>query len=109
MDVHITKRMEDTMSCSIIHNTIRTELEDTSTVYSMVVDTSGAPNMDYAGYACHIALNRFQQLLDNPDLSSDRLESLMRKVARKYAVDDVDKKWSGVMARYISRHANAND
>jgi hypothetical protein len=96
------------MSCSIIHSNLRSELEETSTVYSMVVDSSGAPNMDYAGYACHVALNRFQQLLENPELSSDRLESLMRKVARKYAVDDPEKKWTFVMARYISRHANSN-
>ena len=97
------------MTCSVIHNSIRSELEDTSTVYSMVVDSTGAPNMDWAGYACHVSLNRFQQVLDNPGLSSERLESLMRKVARKYAVDDTDNKWSHVMARYISRHANAND
>lgn len=97
-----------TMVCSVIHNNIRSELEDTSAIYSMVVDKSGAPNMDWAGYACHVSLNRFQQVLDNPDLSSERLESMMRKVARKYAVDDTDNKWSQVMARYISRHANAN-
>ncbi len=96
------------MSCSVIHNNIRTELEETSTVYSMVVDTGGTPNMDWAGYACHVSLNRFQQVLDNPNLSSERLESLMRKVARKYSVDDTNQKWSHVMARYISRHANAN-
>jgi len=97
------------MSCSVIHNNIRSELEDTSTVYTMVVDNTGAPNMDWAGYACHVSLNRFQQVLDNPQLSSERLESLMRKVARKYAVDDSGSKWSHVMARYISRHANANN
>ena len=97
------------MTCSVIHNSIRSELEDTSTVYSMVVDQGGSPNMDWAGYACHVSLNRFQQVLDNPGLSSERLESLMRKVARKYSVDDTDNKWSHVMARYISRHANIND
>jgi hypothetical protein len=99
---------EDTMSCSVIHDTIRSELEETSSVYSMVVDTSGAPNMDYAGYACHVALNRFQQLLENPNLSTDQLESMMRKVVRKYAIEDTEKKWSAVMARYMTRHANAN-
>ena len=96
------------MACSVIHNNIRSELEDTSAVYSMVVDSTGAPNRDWAGYACHVSLNRFQQVLENPDLSSEHLESMMRKVARKYAVDDTDNKWSQVMARYISRHANAN-
>lgn len=103
-----TYEKENTMSCSVIHDTIRTELEETSAVYSMVVDTSGAPNMDYAGYACHVALNRFQQLLENPNLSTDQLESMMRKVVRKYAVEDTEKKWSNVMARYMTRHANAN-
>lgn len=96
------------MSCSIIHDSIRNELEETSAVYTMVVDTSGALNMDYAGYACHVALNRFQQLLENSDISADQLESMMRKVVRKYAIEDTERKWAHVMARYMARYANIN-
>jgi len=101
-------QMEVFMSCSVIHNNIRTVLEETSTAYSTVVDTSGAPNMDFAGYCCHAFLNRFRQSLENPDLSSDQLESLLRRAARKYAADKPEKNWTYVMARYISRHANSN-
>jgi hypothetical protein len=100
--------MEVFMSCSVIHNNIRTVLEETNTAYSTVVDSSGAPNMDYAGYCCHAFLNRFRQSLDNPDLSAERLESLLRRAARKYASDSPETNWTYVMARYISRHANAN-
>lgn len=96
------------MSCSVIHSNIRTVLEETSTAYSTVVDSSGQPNMDYAGYCCHTSLNRFRQSLDNPALPAERLESLLRRAARKYASDCPEKNWTTVMARYISRHANAN-
>ncbi len=96
------------MSCSVIHSNIRTVLEETSTAYSTVVDSSGQPNMDYAGYCCHTSLNRFRQSLDNPALPADRLESLLRRAARKYASDCPEKNWTHVMARYLSRHANAN-
>lgn len=103
-----TAKMEVFMSCSIIHNNTRSVLEETSTAYSTVVDTSGQPNMDYAGYCCHTSLNRFRQSLEMPDLSSERLESLLRKAGRKYTSDSPEKNWTYVMARYISRHANAN-
>lgn len=96
------------MSCSVILNNVRSEIENTNTVYSMVVDSGGVTNTDFAGYAVHVALNRFQQALENPNLSAERLESLMRKVARKYNSDQPDARWSRVMARYIARHANAN-
>lgn len=109
MEYHNTlTKMEVFMSCSIVHSNIRTVLEETSTAYSTVVDTSGALNMDYAGYCCHAFLNRFRQSLDNPDLTADRLESLLRRAARKYASDRPESNWTYVMARYISRHANSN-
>lgn len=96
------------MTGSIKYTIIRSELEDHSSGYSMFLDCGNAPNTDYAGYACHLALDRFQHMLDNPDLTADQLESLMRKVTRKHAVDHPEQKWSHVMARFISRHANIN-
>ena len=96
------------MGCSVIHNNVRTVLDKANTAYSTIVDSPGQSNMDYAGYCCHAFLNRFRQSLDHPDLVSERLESLLRRTARKYASDSSEKNWDGVMAGYISRYANAN-
>jgi hypothetical protein len=96
------------MSCSIIHTNVRSVLEEDSTAYTTVVETGGAPNMDYAGYCCHVSLNRLKQCLGDPAIPSERLEGLLRRAARKYSLDNPQKDWAGVMARYIVRHANAN-
>ncbi len=94
------------MTCSIIHQNIKAILEEGGTAYSTIVETSGAPNMDYAGYCCHISLNRLRQSLNQPNMTSDKLEGLLRRASRKHTVEDTDKDWAYVMARYLTRHAN---
>lgn len=98
------------MNCSVVHMKIKTVLEESSAVYSMVVDAGGHPNMDYAGYACHVSLNRLRKILNNPSLTSDHLESLLRRAARKHADHEqrTENDWSDMMASYLSNHANAN-
>lgn len=99
---------ENAMSCTIIQRNIQTVLEEASAVYSMVCDSTGQPNTDYAGYACHTALNRFRSLLGDPNLSASRLEYLLRKAARQHAKKDPNGDWSHFMAGYISNSANTN-
>lgn len=96
------------MSCKIIQKNIQSVLEESSAVYSMVCETSGQPNTDYAGYACHVALNRFRELLKTPNLSESRLEQLMRKAARQHAQNAPNSQWSTFMARHISQASNVN-
>lgn len=96
------------MGCSIIHQNIRAVLEENGTAYATLVETGGAPNADYASYCCHVALNRLRQSLNQPNISSERLEGLLRRASRKYTSEDTDKNWSNVMARYLTRHVNAN-
>jgi len=93
------------MSCSIIHQNIKAILEEGGTAYSTIVETGGVPNMDYAGYCCHISPNRLRQSLNQPNMSSDRLEGLLRRASRKHS-DDNSKDWTAIMARYLTRHAN---
>ncbi|HNS43942.1 MAG TPA: hypothetical protein PKH37_01800 [Alphaproteobacteria bacterium] len=98
------------MSCSIIHQSVRSILEEGSTAYTTVVETGGAPNVDYAGYCCHVALNRLRQTLNHPDLTAEQLEGLLRRAARKYdsSGEDERREWSSMMARYLTKHVNAN-
>ena len=96
------------MNCNIVQRNVQSVLEEASAVYSMVCDSSGQPNTDYAGYACHVALNRFRSLLEEPDLSASRLEHLLRKAARQHAKSDPDGDWSQFMAGYITQSANSN-
>ncbi len=96
------------MGCSIIHQNIRAVLEDGGTAYATLVETGGAPNVDYASYCCHVALNRLRQSLNDPNISSEQLEGLLRRASRKYASEDPAKNWSTVMARYLTRHVNGN-
>lgn len=96
------------MNCSIIHQNIKAILEEDGTAYSTVVESCGAPNMDYAGYCCHVSLNRLRQSLNQPGMSADRLEGLLRRASRKHTTDDTSKDWAVVMARYLTRHVNAN-
>jgi len=93
---------------TIVQKNIQSVLEEASAVYSMVCNSSGQPNTDYAGYACHVALNRFRTLLEEPDLSASRLEYLLRKAARQHAQNDPNGDWSTFMAGYISETANSN-
>lgn len=96
------------MSTTIVHSHIQSVLEESSAVYSMLVDAGGHPNMDYASYCCHLALNRFKKLLNDPTLTADELEGLLRKAARKHAQREPDMEWSQFMAGYITYHANLN-
>lgn len=97
-----------TMGCSIIHKSVRAVLEEDSTAYTTILESGGVPNMDYAGYCCHVSLNRLRQTLNDPDLSAERLEGLLRRAARKYAMEDFGHGWSHVMAGYLTRHVNSN-
>lgn len=97
------------MSCSIIHQNIKAILEEGGTAYSTIVETGGVSNMDYAGYCCHVSLNRLRQSLNNPDITPDKLEGLLRRASRKHSAAETNKDWAYVMARYLTRHVNAND
>lgn len=96
------------MNCSIIHQNIKAILEEDGTAYSTVIETGGVANVDYAGYCCHISLNRLRQSLNSPNLSVDRLEGLLRRASRKHTLEDTNKDWAYVMARFLTRHVNAN-
>ncbi|MGE4313565.1 MAG: hypothetical protein AB7E85_04760 [Pseudobdellovibrionaceae bacterium] len=95
------------MKSIIIEKNIQSVLEETNTVYSLVC-ASGQPNMDYAGYACHVSLNKFRSLLNDPELTTERLEYLLRKAARRHAQRDPEGDWSTFMASYISNKMTAN-
>lgn len=96
------------MNCSIIHQNIKAILEEDGTAYSTVIESGGVANVDYAGYCCHISLNRLRQSLNRPDISVDRLEGLLRRASRKHTLEDTNKDWAYVMARFLTRHVNAN-
>ncbi|HOO52154.1 MAG TPA: hypothetical protein PLK94_12770 [Alphaproteobacteria bacterium] len=97
-----------TTGCSVIHHSIRNVLEEDSTAYTAILESGGAPNMDYAGYCCHVSLNRLRQSLENPHISAERLEGLLRRAARKYCHENPADGWAYVMARYLTRHVNGN-
>jgi hypothetical protein len=56
------------MSCSIVHQNIKMILEEGGTAYSTIVETGGVSNMDYAGYCCHVSLNKLRQSLNQPNI-----------------------------------------
>ncbi|MBE2191130.1 MAG: hypothetical protein KDJ26_03535 [Alphaproteobacteria bacterium] len=96
------------MSCSIIHQSVRSVLEEGRMAYTTTVEAGGVINMDYASYCCHVSLNRLRQSLDNPNISAERLEGLLRLAARKYSSDQPQHGWTDVMARFLRRHVNSN-
>jgi len=94
-----------------MHQSVRSILEEGSMAYTTLLESGETPNVDYAGYCCHVALNRLRQSLNDPSLSADRLEGLLRKALRKYSPEaDLERReWSSVMARYLARHvSNSN-
>ena len=97
------------MATTIVHNNIQSVLEESSAVYSLLVDAGGHPNMDYASYCCHLSLNRFKKLLNNPDLTVEQLEGLLRKAARRHAQREPGMDWARFMAGYITDYANFNE
>ncbi|MFA7276362.1 MAG: hypothetical protein WC043_06125 [Pseudobdellovibrionaceae bacterium] len=97
------------MECTVIHKNVRAVLEDGGLAYTTMIEAGGAHNVDYASYCCHVSLNRLRQCLGRPDMSVDQLEGLLRRASRKYDADDTSKDWAMVMARFLTRHANAND
>ncbi len=101
--------MEKFMNCQIIHNSVRSVLDDGQTAYTTIIESGGVPNMDYAGYCVHVALNRLRQSLNYPDLTTEQLEGLLRRAARKYSSEEPQKSWTSVMARYLRRHVNSNE
>ncbi len=96
------------MSYTHIHQSIFKALEEGRHAYSTMLEAGETPNLDYAGYCSHVALGRLRKALNNPHISAERLEGMLRRVAHKYACDHPESRWSDVTARYLRRHVNGN-
>ncbi len=100
---------------------IQKVIEETTSIYTQAIEAGGQPNLDYAGFACEVALNRFRQALEDPTMESEDLEALLRR-ARVEVRDFLNEtgqrrngfsqwqekpcKWAYLMAHYVARTAN---
>ncbi len=85
-----------------IHHRIRVLIEETNDAFSCC----GNMNSDYAEFAT-LALYDFKNILSDPSLTSAQLKLLIRKSMSKCKGQDPES-WASLMAKYVSRAANAD-
>lgn len=87
-----------------IYNRIKILIDETNEAFQAY----GHGNADFAHFA-QLAISDFRNILQDPQLSSVKLEELIRNASSQHRKTDNETSWSSFMARYIAETANAND
>ncbi|MFP4098061.1 MAG: hypothetical protein ACLFP8_02250 [Alphaproteobacteria bacterium] len=84
-------------------------LKEVEEAYNIYANNGGSMNADYAGFAC-IALDNFRIALDNPHLSCDDLQIMLRTGMKEHYKDRQSGKsdWQNFVASHIANIANEN-
>lgn len=83
-------------------------LKESDFAFSITMETSGAPNSDYADYTASNFITSFRHIMQKPDLSRAQLASMLRAAERRKKRRDNDENWADFMTNMISQSANAN-
>lgn len=83
-------------------------LKESEFAFSILMDTGGVPNSDYADYTSENFIKSFRHVLQKPDLSRAQLASMLRAAERRKKRRDNDHNWADFMSHVIARGANSN-
>jgi len=86
-----------------VHTRIKHLLEETNDAFA----SSGAVNIDYAGFAA-MAISDFKHLLGKPDMTDMELRRMIRKALHQHRCTQPDSCWATFIARYVTNNANQN-
>jgi len=89
-------------------NDMKILLKESEYAFSILMESGGTTNSDYADYASNNFIKSFRHVLQKPDLSRAQLASMLRNAERRQNRRDNDDKWADVMASMVSSGANSN-
>ncbi len=76
---------------------LRNTLQEANGYYNMMIESGGCLNIDRIGYTCHIKLETFREILDQPDLTMEELSALLRSARNEI--------WPGVDTKSLEASA----
>ncbi len=81
-------------------------IDEMNTAYN-AVSSYDYINADYADYAV-MALGRFRTILNNPLLTTDELQSMLRNAMSEHKMNGAQGCWKGFVANQMANSSNSN-
>lgn len=97
--------------CKMKSDSVKILLQESDVAFSIVMESGGVVNTDYADFTADHFLKSFRHILQKPDLSRVQLASILR--AAKYnqskaAKTKPEQNWALVMDNLLVNGANSN-
>jgi len=89
-------------------NDMKILLKETDYAFSILMESGGMSNTDYADFTSNHFITSFRHVLQRPDLSRDQLASMLRIAEKRRRHRDKDDSWADVMESMIAQGANMN-
>ena len=83
-------------------------LKESSYAFSILMETGGSNNTDYADYTSNNFIKSFRHVMQKPDLSRAQLASMLRAAERRHHARDNDDNWADFIAARVNTCANSN-
>ena len=87
---------------------MRILLKESDFAFSIMMDSGGVSNSDYADYTSENFIRSFRHIMQKPDLSRAQLASMLRSAERRKKRRDNDKNWADFMSGVMTGGANSN-
>ena len=84
---------------------MRVLLKESDFAFSIMVESSGSLNTDYADYASNHFIYDFRHVMQKPDLSRAQLAAMLRHIQKERECVHKDQ-WTDFMANVLTRSAN---
>ena len=89
-------------------HTMRVLLKESNYAFSILVESGGSNNTDYADYTSNNFIKSFRHVMQKPDLSRAQLASMLRAAERRHHTRDNDDNWADFIASRVNICANNN-
>ncbi len=91
-------------------NDMKILLNESNYAFSILMESGGVTNTDYADYTSHHFIKSFRHAMQKPDLSRAQLASMLRIAEKRRRRKDNSNsdKWADVMASIVVQGANSN-
>lgn len=84
-------------------------LNESDFAFSILMDSGGSANSDYADYTSDNFIKSFRHILQKPDLSRAQLASMLRAAERRKKRRDNDDQWADFMTHVIINGGSNNN
>ncbi|GEM_PF-1404399 len=90
-------------------NNMKVLLKESDFAFSILMDTGGTANSDFAEYTSDNFIRSFRHIMQKPDLSRAQLASMLRAAERRKKRRDNDENWADFMSHIIAHGVTNNN